>query len=305
MIKLNNSGVEYIDSTHQYFLGDKELRGITQILHKHLFPDMYKGVSQSVLNNAASRGTMVHEQIEVVESLGVRSQFPEVEAYLRLKDEYNVETVACEYIVTDGTGFASGIDLVMHDKSADDTTVEIWDIKTTYSVNKEYVQWQTSIYKKWLEAINPSLKVSKIRCVWLRDDAKRGLIAKVIELGEPIHDSDINELFRCEKEGRLYNKEGKMPSFIADSEEELLEINEKLKALTERKKEIETSIFNGLKESNLDKYKSGNYCYSIVSGYERVTLDTKAFDADDEVEYEKLLKKYPKVTKVAEKLMIR
>lgn len=90
----------------------------------------------------------------------------------------------------------------MHKDDAPDDEVEIWDIKGTYSVNKEYVRWQNSMYKFGFETLNPHLKVTRICCMWLRDDEKRGTICKLIPLGKPRPASDVKELFRCEKEGR-------------------------------------------------------------------------------------------------------
>ena len=49
---------------HEYFDGEKRLISVTQLLKKHgLAPD-YSGVSDSVLNAKAERGTLIHSEIE-------------------------------------------------------------------------------------------------------------------------------------------------------------------------------------------------------------------------------------------------
>ena len=39
---LPNSGVQFIEDSHQYWLGDVQLSGITGILSKHLFPHKWQ-----------------------------------------------------------------------------------------------------------------------------------------------------------------------------------------------------------------------------------------------------------------------
>lgn len=44
MIKLVKSPVVFNEENHTYFLGEKQLRGITGMISRQLFPDKYKGV---------------------------------------------------------------------------------------------------------------------------------------------------------------------------------------------------------------------------------------------------------------------
>lgn len=305
MIKLNKSGVEYIDSTHQYYYKGRELKGITNLLHKYVFPNLYANVSQQTLAKAANRGNIIHEQVELVASLGVMPTLDSVKAFVNYINREGYEIVGSEYVMLIGEDHASAADLVMHKIDASETEVEIWDIKSTYSVNKEYVRWQNSMYKYGLEELNPSLKVTRICCMWLRDDEKRGTICKLIELGEPRPKTDIDELFRCEKEERLFNENEKTPAFILQNEEALLDIQERIAALKVEEEELKATIFEGMMNSNISSYKTKNCTYSLKAGSERVSLDTKAFDADDEVTYAALLEKYKKVTKVKPTLAIK
>ena len=305
MITLNKSGVEYVDSTHQYFYKGREITGITGLLHTLVFPDMYKGVDEETLKHAADKGTVIHEQVELVASLGVAPTLDCVKAFVDLINNLGYEIVGSEYVMMIGDDHASAADLVMHKNGAPEDEVEIWDIKGTYSVNKAYVRWQNSMYKYGFEKLNPHLKVTRICCMWLRDDAKRGTISKLIELGEPRPYSDVEELFRCEKEGCLFDDENKIPLYIADNEVALLDIQERIAKLQEQEKELKAAIFDGMSNDNLTSYKTSIYTYSLKSASERVTLDTKAFDADDEKAYNHLLKKYKKVTKVKPSLTLK
>ena len=305
MIKLNNSGVLYEDSTHQYFYKGRELTGITGLLHKLVFPNMYSNVSEETLKKAAEKGTVIHEQVELFASLGIDPASECVKTFVAYIKEQGYEIVGSEYVLRISEDHASAIDLVMHKIGTSDEEVEIWDIKGTYSVNKEYVRWQNSLYKFGFEALNPNIKVTRICCMWLRDDNKRGTICKLINLGSPRPSSDIMELFLCEKEGRLFSDDAKTPYYIIENEVALMEVQERIAKLQEQEKELKAAICEGMTNDNLTSYKTPNYTYSVKSASERVTLDTKAFDADDEETYAQLLEKYKKVTKVKSSLVLK
>ncbi len=305
MISLKDSGVLYEDSTHQYFYNGRELTGITGMLHKFVFPNMYSNVSDEILKKAAEKGTTIHEQVELFASLGIDPASECVKDFVAFIAEQGYEIVGSEYILRINEDHASAIDLVMHKIGTPEDEVEIWDIKGTYSVNKEYVRWQNSMYKFGLEKLNPHLKVVRICCMWLRDDDKRGTICKLIPLGKARPASDIEELFRCEKEGRLYSDDAKTPYYIIDNEIALMDVQERIAMLQEQEKQLKAAIFEGMSKDNLSSFKTPYYTYSLKTASERVTLDTKAFDADDEETYAQLLEKYKKVTKVKPSLALR
>lgn len=59
-IELKNSGVFFNEEAHEYWLGDKQLSGITGMLQRQLFPDEFNGISEATLNAAAE---LVQESI--------------------------------------------------------------------------------------------------------------------------------------------------------------------------------------------------------------------------------------------------
>ena len=159
MIQLQDSGICFDAEAHRYFLNGVELQGITGLLRKHIFPNLYADIPQFVLDRAAERGTIIHESIELLDGgFAPAETTPELENYKHIKEENALTTVANEYIVTDNEHFASGIDLVLSDK---EDNIILADIKTTSVLDKEYVMWQLSIYAYFLELQNPILKVIK------------------------------------------------------------------------------------------------------------------------------------------------
>lgn len=301
MIKLKDCGVEFIDSTHQYLLGGKELKGITGVLHRCLFPDLYKGVSQEVLNNAASAGSVVHEQIELYDTLGFEPSLPEVQAYIKMKDELGYETVANEYIISNGVDYASGIDLVMR-KGDTENEVELWDIKHTYNVNRSYVEWQLSIYKSFFEALNPDIKVAAIKCLWLRNDRKRGLINKLIPL-TPHSSAEVERLLECDRKGILYEQD--TPSYISDNEMRLVWLTKQINELAAEREELSGIILEGMKADGQTSVKTPFLTVSLTKPSVTKSLDTKKFIADNEELYQSLMEKYPKETRRGESVRIQ
>ena len=83
MIKLVKSPVVFNEENHTYFLGEKQLRGITGMISRQLFPDKYKGVPDHVMRRAADKGCRIHSQCEFVDSTGFEPESIEAENYLR------------------------------------------------------------------------------------------------------------------------------------------------------------------------------------------------------------------------------
>lgn len=194
-MKLNQSSVVFNQHAHTYTLNGKTLSGVTSLLNRQLFKDKYTGISEEMLAKAASRGSLIHETIELVDELGVSSDMPEVIAYLDIKSKNNLCTLENEYLVSDNEHIASSIDLVFDDCS-------LADIKTTSKLDKEYVSWQLSIYAYLFELQNPTLKVNKLFAIWLpKPQYGKPALVEV----ERIPNDIIELLIECDKRGEQFD----------------------------------------------------------------------------------------------------
>ena len=144
-IQLVQSSVVFNEVDHTYNYLGSFLLGVTSLLHRTLFADKYNGISKEVLAKAADYGHNIHEQIELVDTLGVESHTPAVQAYLQMKTDLGLTTLANEYLVSD----------------------ELADIKTTSRLDMEYLSWQLSMYAYLFERQNPGLKVPRLLAIWL------------------------------------------------------------------------------------------------------------------------------------------
>lgn len=295
MVELNRSKVLFMPDEHRYFLEGKELEGITGVIHKHIFPDMYKNIPQFVLNKAAERGSQVHQRIEMLDA-GFYPQklSPELRNYILTKKENNLTTIANEYIVSDNEHFASAIDLVFEQ----DGKVILADIKTTSVLNKEYVRWQLSIYAYFFELLNPNLKVSKLYALWLRDEQ-----VKFVEV-ERIDVELIKELLKCEVEGKMFINpltDAKVPSEIKNAEIAVYTLVTQIKELEAKKKELQSGLLKLMQDSNVTSYKGQYITLSRRAAYSKESIDSKKLKAEYPEAYAACIKK----TNVSESLQIK
>lgn len=298
MIELQDSGVSFDTEAHRYFLNGKELQGITGILHKHVFTDMYADIPQFVLDRAAERGTIIHESIELYDAgFEPKESTPELNSYKRIKADNGLKTLANEYIVSDNKHFASSIDLVFTNGGKN---IILADIKTTSVLDKEYVRWQLSIYAYLFELQNPDLKVSKLYALWLRGEKSE--FAEV----ERIDTEIVKELLQCEVEGKqfvnpLAKTEQTVPAEIKNAEMAVYTIITQIKELDAKKKELSKGLLKLMQDNDVKSYKG-----------EHITLSRKAASTREDIDKTKLKKDFPeayaacmKVTNISETLQIR
>ena len=164
-MELKYSNVEFFADSHEYYLNDLKLRGITSIIGEKLFPNKYAQVSKEVLQKNCEKGSNIHEECQKYDMFGTLDSdaSQEVIAYSKLVEEKKITSLANEYLVSDNKLFATAIDKV-------DEDLNLYDFKTTYKLDEDYLAWQLSICQYLFELQNPKLKVKKLFGIWLRGD---------------------------------------------------------------------------------------------------------------------------------------
>ena len=171
-IELKDSGVLFNKELHEYWLGNKQLSGITGMLQRQLFPNEFEGIPESAINEAARYGTEVHESIEMFDTSWLNDGTQEVQDYITLCNENNLVHEQSEYTVTDGENWASNIDKVYR---ISDDTFSLGDIKTYRTLTPEKMEkarWQLSVYAYFFELQNKGAKVEKLFIIHLRNKEK-------------------------------------------------------------------------------------------------------------------------------------
>lgn len=289
MIQLTNSRVVFNKEHHTYHLDGRQLQGITGMLHRRLFPMEYANIPQEILDNAARRGSAIHDTCEAYDNgEQVYTEYvAEVDAYAEATKKKKLRHLASEYMVTDGDYFASAIDKVFE---VDDHTVDLGDIKTTSKLNKEYVAWQLSIYAYLFESQNPHLKVRNLYAIHIRDGkckivkVERIADAKVIALmADEIFDAPV--AVETPTFPSMPDQYKEMQWDIRGMMEFYVEAKEKLDA-------IKAKLLEEMDAAEVTKWQGDMLTFTRKADSSRETFDTKRFKA----EHPDLYKQYTMIT---------
>ena len=295
---------------HTYDLNGQQLSGITPII-AWLFPDTYKGIPQSVLDNAANYGKLIHSKCELYDSMGIvpDDDFKAVVAdYKRIIEAAGLRPLVSEYLVSDEHRIASAIDKVFDDDS-------LGDIKTTSKVHGLNVQLQLSIYAWLYERMNPERKVKHLYLIWLPkpqygnaevrelDRIPATVCEEIVNIwaagGDPLNAMAILTGCGCKLEAKEKERvEGEVPDEVQPLVDELLLIKKQLDILDTREKQIRKALLDTMTLSGEDKWSSDLITISRRAESTRETIDTKALQKAEPEVYEK----FKKVTKVAASL---
>ena len=162
--------IEFVEDTHTYIKDGIILKSVTQILQE-LFPDKYDRVPIEVLNKKADYGTKLHKFIEIIEKKKPKRplayikryyqpdiyQEESLKQYLRLKEQYNIEVLESEKVVSYKHLYCGTLDI----RARVNGKLAIIDIKTTATLDRPWVSWQNSLYEY---ADEP---VEELYCLWL------------------------------------------------------------------------------------------------------------------------------------------
>lgn len=287
-ITLNVPRVTFIEESHQYFIGKKELKGVTGTLIKKAFPDTYKNIPESVLKKAAERGGLIHNTFETFCSIfdADIKKYPnpteELQAFHNMLVAFDLHYVASEYLVTDGENFASAIDGIFADKEGN---IYLVDYKTTATLHYDNVSLQLSIYAKWFEEQNPDLKVKEIVCMWFKNGQSK--FQPLPRVADYQIDDLINAYLADDAE---YQYKVEVPEQFSALEQEFRLITARVDALKIKQDELKEKIMKMMEDNKQKSIKTQFASYSYVESTTKRTLDTKLFKEKYPNAYEKLTK---------------
>lgn len=287
-MKLVKSKVRFDEEHHRYFLGEKELSGITGTLIKKAFPDTYKGIPDAVLAKAAERGSVVHQNLELFDTICnsdvniMPSVLPEVKDYNEMLISYGLHHVDSEYLVTDNENFASAIDKVLADNEGN---IYLADIKTTATIHYDNVSLQLSIYAKWFEEQNPDLKVKEIVCMWFKNGQSK------FQPLPRVSDEQIDDLINAYlSDDAEYQYKVEVPEQFSALEQEYRLITARMDALKIKQDDLKEQMMKMMEANKQKSIKTNIGSYSYVAASTKKTFDTKLFKDTEPDHYEHYLK---------------
>lgn len=287
-ITLNAPQVTFIEESHQYFLGKKELKGVTGTLIKKAFPDTYKNIPDYVLMKAAERGGLIHNTFETFCSIfdADINKYPnpteELQAFSDMLVSYGLHYIASEYLVTDGENFASAIDGIFADNEGN---IYLVDYKTTATLHYDNVSLQLSIYAKWFEEQNPDLKVKEIVCMWFKNGQSK------FQPLPRVSDEQIDELIYAYLTNDAdYQYKVEVPEQFSALEQEYRLITARIDAMKIVQDGLKEKIMKMMEANKQKSIKTNIGTYSYVAATTKKTFDTKLFKDTEPDHYEFYLK---------------
>lgn len=274
-IKLKPSPVVFIEDSHEYFMGEKKLVGCTTILNKTIFSDKYDGIPKRVLEKAAKKGNLIHKEVQNFEITGEIGETEEIQAYIKLKEKYDIRVIASEFLVSDLEVVATMIDQVGSIGDGDGM-VDIMDIKTTYKLDKDYLSWQLSINAFLLEK-QCSVKVRNLYGVYLR-----GSKAELVPIDRKSN-SDIEELLFCYTSNIPYKSRQALiePAYqaklalLAAVEDSIIKLQNEQEELKKTRETFLKELEAAMEVNNVDKWETDRIVVTRVKPATSVSIDTK------------------------------
>lgn len=285
--------VNFDKETHTYTLNDKVLISTTQLMQKFGLAPSYEGVNTELLEKAAERGTMVHQEIENYiknGEIGFSNELGQFIAFCRKYPqivEMKSETIVHNDLV------AGTIDFIYRFKNR---TV-IADFKTTSAVHKNAVAWQLSIYAYLYDKENYediSIQVFhfnkgnlEIHDLQLKSKNEVEMLMKALESeSEYLESSNLlptelqNELVRIETEFSLFE------TFY--------------KQMKAKRDEIYSKIKQAMEEGSITSVQTNKFKITYVAPSKKETIDKSKLEA----ELPEIAEKYTKTTTVKSSIRI-
>jgi hypothetical protein len=284
-MNLKQSPVRFDNEAHRYFLGSVELQGITGMINRQLFPNKYASVPEEMLRKAAEKGSNVHTDCQMIDLLGGIPSTLEGAAYIKLKNEYNISDLENEYLVSDDEHFATCIDKV-------DSDLNLYDFKTTYKLDKEYLSWQLSI-NKYLFGLQTGLQAKNLYAIWLRGEE-----ATLISIEEKSLENVLS-LLEAEIKGETYNCPGEAQSAqisqLFDLEQAIIRIKQEADFYEAQKKGLLSGIEQQMIKADTKKIETETLIITRVLPTQSISIDTNRMKK----EQPDICKKYEKISERA------
>ena len=279
-VNLINNGVTFKEDEHEYWLGDKQLFGITTAIQHQVAGHEYDGCPEYLIRRSGDYGKSVHKSIEMLINDFEHDGTVETEDFRELTKDMSIE--ACEYNVSDLEHWASNIDVITR---VSDNEFDLYDIKT-YSNSKLTktqllkAKFQLSIYAMLFEGQNKGAKVRNLGiihiCCKTKKDGTENHISEILPI-DRIPNDVCQNLLDCELQGTQFQNPYDIPKDVASK------VN-RIKKLIQTKKECEEEL-NAIKKDVLEtmlfldvkSWKGENITFSRIEETQRSSFDLVAF----------------------------
>lgn len=189
--------LEFLEEEHIYLYEGVIIPSVSEIL-KFLFPNKYEGIPNAVLNEKADYGTKIHGAIELLEKTGEvielnYIQTSSIEQYIKLKQKYSIEVLEQEQMIHYQDKYAGRFDML----ATINDELSLCDIKTTATLDREYLSWQLSLYAFAYECLQTDSKIKSLYAIWL----PKKELGQVVKVDRKSNEEILKLIERYEKNG--------------------------------------------------------------------------------------------------------
>ena len=275
------ANLTFIEDTHEYFLGDKKLISVTQLMQKHGLAPNYGDVPSEVLRAKAERGSLVHKEIEEYIKEGNIGFTNELIEFINADKG---EVLKSEFKVNNDI-VAGTVDLLLYKNNE----YIIADLKTTSELHIDAVSWQLTIYAYLLGQINPMIKVTKGQAFHFNKDGKLNIVDIVLKPFE-----EIDRLMECERNNEKFELKK-----IASDEQlmQLLEVEALIKSIEEKKKkaeeqakELRAELMKAMEANGVKSFENDLIRITYVAPSTRQSIDSAKLKKEQPAIYASYLK---------------
>lgn len=288
--------VKFRESDHTYWLSDRQLISVTQLMKKHGLSADYSAVKADILNAKAERGSLIHKEIEEFINFAEEGFTDELDSFKNLIKEHKIIPTTSETIVYDDL-VAGTIDVIGQCPSGR----IIADVKTTSTLHKDALAWQLSIYEYLFQKVHPGANVSALYGIHLN-----GTSAKLVEVERKPRE-EIERLFECERNGALFIPKSTALSiskselaYMADVERRISDLKKQIDVYAKAYDEMKEDLKARMKEQGVKSYEDDLLIITYKDSYTREILDAEKLKADKPEIYSA----YKKVTNVKDRVNI-
>lgn len=306
-IELVNSGVEFLEEPHEYWLtlpnGEKkQLFGITGAIQRQVAKSEYDGCPEYLIKRAGEYGTSVHKSIERLINDFEHDGTVETEDFRMLTADMSIE--ASEYNVTDLSNddydscyYSSNIDIVTR---LSDFEFALHDVKT-YSnakltkAQKAKAQYQLSCYAYMFELQNKGAKVKELFVIHICNKTKKdGSINHISELIpiERIPADICKALLDADRNGEQFNNPYELPKEVEKKCKRIIKLIQTKKEAEEELNHVKKEILETMLFLDVDNWKGDGISFTRIADSTRSSFDLASFKkAYPDLPYEDFIKK--------------
>lgn len=304
-VELIDNGVIFKEEPHEYWLGEKQLFGITDVIRRQVESarNEYDNCPEVLIRKAGEYGTSVHQSIQRLINEFDHDGTVEVEDFISLTKDMNIER--SEYNVSDLNHWASNIDIVSR---VSDNEFDLCDIKTysgkLNSVQTEKARWQLSIYAYLFELQNQGAKVRNLYILHIRNKQRKdGSWERISEKTaiDRIPSDICKELLQADLEGRQFVNPLSIPEEFTGKLVRLKELVLTKNQAEEEISQLKQDVMSTMEILDVTSWVTDEIRLTRKLPSTRSSFDLKLFKSEHpDIDYDR----YMKTSNIAGSLMI-